>query len=215
MSSEPSAHGARTGRGRSAPSGKSARVKAGPAYTPAGGASLAQLRDPSTGERYSCADPAVVVHSSTTPRRAQASHRVVSLIADKFLRWTPDSGKYWGVTLEPQTSVLAAISNAMVRLPKDQFGRGPTRARTEWAGPHQLVVTLEDTLTPVERRLRTMGEPERLRDTRLLFQYAAQAELTSVVEQLTGRRVRAFVSGLDTRTDVACEVFVLAPPNGT
>ena len=119
------------------------------------------------------------------------------------------------MSIEPQTSVLAAISNAMVRLHKDQFGRGPTRARTEWAGPDQLVVTLEDTLTPVERRLRAMGEHERLRDTRLLFQYAAQAELTGVVEELTGRRVRAFVSGLDTRTDVACEVFILAPQNGS
>jgi uncharacterized protein YbcI len=119
------------------------------------------------------------------------------------------------VTIESQTSVLAAISNAMVRLHKEQFGRGPTRARTEWAGPDQLVVTLEDTLTPVERRLRAMGEHERLRDTRLLFQYASQSELTEVVERLTGRRVRAFVSGLDARTDVACEVFVLASEDGS
>jgi uncharacterized protein YbcI len=118
------------------------------------------------------------------------------------------------VSVDHQTSVLAAISNAMVRLHKEQFGRGPTRARTEWAGPDQLVVTLEDTLTPVERRLRALGEVERLRDTRLLFQYAAESELTGVIEELTGRRVRAFVSGLDARTDVACEVFVLAPDEG-
>src|SRR4051812_26123478 len=118
------------------------------------------------------------------------------------------------MSLEPQLSVLAAVSTAMVRLYKDQFGRGPTRARSEWAGPDQLVVTLEDTCTPAERRLAALGEHQRLRDTRLLFQYAAEAELTAVVEQLTGRRVRAFVSGLDTRTDVACEVFVLAPQDG-
>ena len=76
------------------------------------------------------------------------------------------------------------------------------------------MVTLEDTLTPAERRLSEMGEHQRLRDTRLLFQYAAQEELTSVVETLTGRRVRAFISGLDTRTDVSCEVFVFAPEDG-
>src|SRR4051794_41743219 len=85
-----------------------------------------------------------------------------------------------------QTSVLAAVSNAMVRLHKDQFGRGPTRARTEWAGPDQLVVTLEDTLTPVERRLRAMGEHERLRDTRPLFPEAAQAQPTGGVRGLSG-----------------------------
>jgi len=118
------------------------------------------------------------------------------------------------VAVEPQVSLLAAISNAMVRLHKEQFGRGPTRARSEWAGPDQLVVTLEDTLTPAERRLAALGEEQRLRDTRLLFQYAARDELTGVVERLTGRRVRAFVSGLDTSTDVACEVFVLEPEPG-
>ena len=111
--------------------------------------------------------------------------------------------------LEGQT--LAAISNAMVRLYKEQFGRGPTRARTEWAGPDQLLVTLEETLTSAERRLAELGEHQRLRDHRVFFQYAAQTEFTQIVEQLTGRRVRAFVSGLDTRADVACEVFLLEP----
>jgi uncharacterized protein YbcI len=118
------------------------------------------------------------------------------------------------VSVETQTAVLAAVSNAMVRLHKEQFGRGPTRARSEWAGPDQLVVTLEDTLTPAERRLAALGEHQRLRDTRMLFQYASQRDFTDVVEELTGRKVRAFVCGLDTRTDVACEVFVFAPLNG-
>ena len=110
--------------------------------------------------------------------------------------------------------VLASVSNAIVRLYKEQFGRGPTRARTEWAGPDQLVVTLEETLTPVERRLVAMGEHQRVRDHRLFFQHASQTEFTTPVEQLTGRRVRAFVSGLDSREDLACEVFVLEPENG-
>jgi len=110
--------------------------------------------------------------------------------------------------------VLAAISNAMVRLYKEQFGRGPTRVRTEWAGPDQLVVTLEETLTPVERRLVAMGEHERVRDHRLLFQHASHAEFIGPVEQLTGRRVRAFISGLDSTADLACEVFILEPDEG-
>jgi len=80
---------------------------------------------------------------------------------------TPDA-------LEGQT--LAAISNAMVRLYKEQYGRGPTRARTEWAGPDQIVVTLEETLTLAERRLAELGEHQRLRDHRTFFQYATQAE---------------------------------------
>ena len=42
------------------------------------------------------------------------------------------------------------VSNAMIRLYKEYFGRGPTQARAHWAGPDSLVVLLEDTLTPAE-----------------------------------------------------------------
>ena len=107
--------------------------------------------------------------------------------------------------------ILSAISNEMVRIYKDQFGRGPTKTRTQWAGPDILVVTLEQTFTPAERRLRELDEHERLRDLRMLFQYAAVSVFCDPVEHLTGRKVRAFVSGLDTNKDVSSEVFYLEP----
>jgi uncharacterized protein YbcI len=111
-----------------------------------------------------------------------------------------------------ESSVLQAISNEMVRLFKEQFGRGPTRARTEWAGPDALVVVLEDTLTRAERKLVQMGEHERLRETRMFFQYASVKEFCMPIERLTGRRVRAFISGLDTEADgLAVETFILHP----
>ena len=65
--------------------------------------------------------------------------------------------------------LLSAISNEMVHLYKDQFGRGPTKVRTDWAGPDMLIVTLEETLTQAEQRLCQMGEHQRLRDLRMLF----------------------------------------------
>ena len=108
-------------------------------------------------------------------------------------------------------SVLSAISQAMVAIYKDQFGRGPTKTRTMWAGPDILVVTLEDTFTPAERSLRRMGEHQRLRDLRLLFQYAEIATFCAPVERLTGRKVRAFISGIDAEVDVATEMFILHP----
>ncbi|HWH11878.1 MAG TPA: Na-translocating system protein MpsC family protein [Solirubrobacteraceae bacterium] len=111
----------------------------------------------------------------------------------------------------PQQSVLSAISNEMVRIYKDQFGRGPTKTRTNWAGPDTIVVTLEETLTPAERSLRRLGEHERLRDLRMLFQYAEIAAFCEPVERLTGRKVRAFISGFDTEVDLASEMFVLHP----
>src|SRR4051812_16720740 len=53
-------------------------------------------------------------------------------------------------------SLLLAISNEMVRIFKDQFGRGPTKVRSSFAGPDVLTVVLEDTLTPAERNLAKM-----------------------------------------------------------
>jgi uncharacterized protein YbcI len=104
------------------------------------------------------------------------------------------------------------ISNEMVRLYKEQFGRGPTKARTNWAGPDVVVTVLEDTLTPAERNLVKLGEHQRLRDLRMFFQYAAVAEFCEPVERLTGRKVRAFHSSIDTKADgMAVELFVLHP----
>jgi uncharacterized protein YbcI len=109
-------------------------------------------------------------------------------------------------------SVLLAISNEMVRIFKDQFGRGPTKARTSWAGPDTLTVVLEETLTPAERNLVRLGEHERLREMRTFFQYASVREFCEPIERLTGRRVRAFSSGIDTAVDGLCvETFVLHP----
>ncbi len=111
----------------------------------------------------------------------------------------------------PHVSALAQITEEMVRLYKDQFGRGPTTARTHYAGPDTVLCTLENTFTPAERNLVQMNEHQRLRDTRLFFQYASAPEFTEVVERLTGRRVRAFVSGIDTMKDVSAEIFYLEP----
>jgi uncharacterized protein YbcI len=108
--------------------------------------------------------------------------------------------------------VLMAISNEMVRLYKDQFGRGPTRARTTWGGTDVLTVVLEDTLTPAERNMIKLGEHQRLRDTRMFFQYASVREFCEPIERLTGRKVRAFISGIDSEADgLAVELFVLHP----
>jgi uncharacterized protein YbcI len=105
--------------------------------------------------------------------------------------------------------VTAQISNDMVRLYKSLFGRGPERARTNFAGPDTIVVTLEESLTPAEQTMADLGEHQRLRDIRLLFQYAREPDFRELIERNTGRRVRAFVSGMDVVNDVACEVFYL------
>lgn len=111
-------------------------------------------------------------------------------------------------------SIRAEISREMVRLYKELFGRGPTKARTEFAGPDIVVCSLENSFTPAERSLAEMGEHQRLRDTRMYFQAATADKFREIIERLTGRRVRAFVSGLDADKDVCSEVFYLENGDG-
>ncbi|HEX3434978.1 MAG TPA: Na-translocating system protein MpsC family protein [Solirubrobacteraceae bacterium] len=111
-------------------------------------------------------------------------------------------------------SPLSMLSNQMVRIYKEKFGRGPTRARSSFAGPNTVVCLLENTFTPAEKNLQSMGEHQRLRDMRMFFQYTSAGDFTNAVEQTLGRRVESFISGIDTNTDVACEVFTLAPSTG-
>jgi uncharacterized protein YbcI len=114
-----------------------------------------------------------------------------------------------GEGVDPQISKLAEISREMVRLYKVQFGRGPTRARSDFAGPDLIVCTLEDSLTPAEKRMAEMGDHQRLRDLRLYFQHATEEQFCQIIERILGRKVRAFISGMDTDKDVAAELFYL------
>jgi uncharacterized protein YbcI len=107
--------------------------------------------------------------------------------------------------------IQLTLSNAMVRLYKDLFGRGPTRARTDFAGPDTIICTLQDSLTHAERNMVRLGEHDRLREIRMFFQHASEREFCDEVERITGRKVWAFVSGVDTARDVSSEVFYLEP----
>jgi uncharacterized protein YbcI len=123
-------------------------------------------------------------------------------------RHSPAGGEARGESLSSQ---LTQISRAMVAIYKDQFGRGPRHAHTHYAASDTIISVLEGSLTPIERTLAGLGETQRLRDIRLLFQYAAEDQFRSAVETITGRRVVAFISGLDAEADVSTEVFVLEP----
>jgi uncharacterized protein YbcI len=115
---------------------------------------------------------------------------------------------------QPQGLVLQDLSNEMVRLYKDLFGRGPTKVRSSFVEPDGVMCTLENTFTPAERKLAEMGEHQRLRDVRLFFQYSSERDFRDTVQRVTGRPVRAFISGIDTEKDIAVELFYLEPEDG-
>ena len=107
--------------------------------------------------------------------------------------------------------MLAAVSNAMVALHKEQFGRGPDGARSHFAGPDALVCVLHNALLPAERKLVAMGEHERVRESRVAFQVATTEEFIAAVEQIVGRKVLAFASATDAFNDVVFENYVFEP----
>ncbi len=112
---------------------------------------------------------------------------------------------------DPPTGKLrAAISNAIVQLYSEHYGKGPTKCRTFTLG--DLIVTvLEDTFTTVERTLADQGRADSVRDVRMTFQVATADRFRKTVEELTGRSVRSFVSAVDVENEIAYEVFLLAP----
>jgi uncharacterized protein YbcI len=112
---------------------------------------------------------------------------------------------------EERRSLYAEVSREMVRLYKEQFGRGPTKAKTCFADADTIICTLEDSLTPAERKMVHLGEQQRLRDVRMFFQNASKGNFLKAIERVTGRKVRAFVSGLDADQDVSAEIFYLEP----
>jgi uncharacterized protein YbcI len=107
--------------------------------------------------------------------------------------------------------VLLLVSNAMVALHKQQFGRGPTMARSYFAGPDVITCILEDVLLPAERKLVGLGEAQRVREQRLAFQAATEAEFVAAVEEIVERKVRSFASAVDAAANVAYEIFYFEP----
>jgi uncharacterized protein YbcI len=106
---------------------------------------------------------------------------------------------------------LQAVSNAMVKLHKEQMGRGPTSARSHFAGPDTLVCTLENSLLPAERTMVEMGEHQRVRETRMFLQVASEQQFIDAIEALVPRKVRAFASATDPAHGVVFEVFSFEP----
>jgi uncharacterized protein YbcI len=111
-------------------------------------------------------------------------------------------------TVEGELS--AAISNAVVQCTRDYTGRGPTKARTT-IGNDIIVTRMEDTLTKGERSLADSGKGDMVMDIRRCFQMTMREDLVGRIEELTGRKVIAFMSDNHLDPDLAVEVFILEP----
>jgi uncharacterized protein YbcI len=104
---------------------------------------------------------------------------------------------------------LAEITNGIVRLFSEYYGRGPTRAKSYILDDAYVVTVLRDTLTTVERTLAEAGHSDQVRSVRLTFQEALADTFKAVVEEALGRRVVSYHSQLLIDADMGFELFVL------
>ncbi len=137
------------------------------------------------------------------------------------MRFTPHGSAEWlksvsmsprDIHATPQThgDVLTAISDGMVALLKEFYGRGPTRAKSYYEDD-LVVCLLRGGFSRVEQTLLAGGRGSSVIQQRMDFQDLMRERFESVIEHATGRRVIGFMSGNQQDPDIMCEVFILAP----
>jgi len=106
--------------------------------------------------------------------------------------------------------ILVAVTNSIIGMHREFYGRGATRGRTIMQ-ENYLVCFLDDIYTKAERTLIEAGKFEAVHRARNDFQDAMRPRFTEAVEELTGRRVKAFLSQVGTNPDIAIEAFWFEP----
>jgi uncharacterized protein YbcI len=106
--------------------------------------------------------------------------------------------------------VLTAISDGMVALLKEFYGRGPTRTKSYYEDD-LVVCVLRGGFSRVEQTLLEGGRGAAVIQQRMEFQELMRERFEAVIEHATGRRVIGFMSGNQQHPDMMCEVFILAP----
>ena len=108
--------------------------------------------------------------------------------------------------------LLAAISNRIVQIQRDHYGRGPMKAKTYALDDLVVVVMRGSGFTPLEKTILDSGDPERIVAMRHEFQNMMSKRFTDTIEELTGRKVLAFLSQAHVEPDLTLEIFFVDGP---
>ena len=116
------------------------------------------------------------------------------------------------VRLKPRNhgDVLTAISDGMVALLKEFYGRGPTRTKSYYEDD-LVVCVLRGGFSRVEQTLLEGGRTAAVIQQRMEFQEVMRGRFAGVIQDATGRPVIGFMSGNQQHPDMMCEVFILGP----
>jgi uncharacterized protein YbcI len=107
-------------------------------------------------------------------------------------------------------ATVTAISEGLVALLKEFYGRGPTRTKA-YLDDDLVVCLLRGGFSRVEQTLLEGGRGASVIQQRMEFQDLMRERFEGVIEAATGRRVIGFMSGNQQSPDIMCEVFILAP----
>jgi uncharacterized protein YbcI len=129
----------------------------------------------------------------------------VSGAASDVLAETDNSA---GTTIENRGQLRKDISNAMVGMKKQLYGKGPVKAKT-FINDNIVFCVLEGGLTKNEETLIAAGEERLVREYRLRFQEAVAPTGHAVIERITGCKVLTYHSQIVFDPDRAFEIFVL------
>ena len=102
----------------------------------------------------------------------------------------------------------AALANEVGRFIAEFTGRGAQKSRA-FVDQDVVVCVLEEGATNAERNLVSAGRADLVRLQRDALQRAMGPELIELVERLTRRTVRGFLSGSDETGAAAVELFLL------
>ncbi|MBA2516118.1 MAG: DUF2294 family protein [Solirubrobacterales bacterium] len=102
--------------------------------------------------------------------------------------------------------LLAQLSNAIVQVQKEYWGKGPDRAKSYLLDDFLLVV-LRGGLTKAEETMLDVGEGDRVRDFRQTWQNRAAARYIGLIEELTGRKVVTYQSQILFGPTILLEIF--------
>ena len=108
--------------------------------------------------------------------------------------------------------LLAAISNRIVQIQREHYGRGPIKAKTYALDDLVVVVLRGSGFTALEQTIMDSGDPERVVAMRHDFQHMMTKRFTSTIEELTGRNVLAFLSQAHVEPDLSLEIFFVDAP---
>jgi uncharacterized protein YbcI len=115
-----------------------------------------------------------------------------------------------GIPAEAHGDVLTAVSDGLVALLKEYYGRGPTRTKSYFQDD-LVVCVMRGGFSRVEQTLLDGGRGEAVIRQRMEFQELMRDRFVGVIERATGRTVIGFMSGNQQDPDLMCEVFVLGP----